>query len=486
VPELRVSEMACPLDSRYYGASPAFFARLKPYVSEDAYIRYQLQVELALAEVLAEYGVAPAGFAEHVARAGAGIEVEHVYAEEERIGHVVRALVNCIRERIPEPLRPYVHLFATSNDITDTATALRLKELVRDVVLPDLAALQAALIRLARLHASTVQIGRTHGMYAEPITFGYFLANYVARIGNRIDAIEAARQNLRGKLSGAVGAYNALRLKFRDAPGIEAALLRKLGLRAVDTHVSTQVVHPEYVTDLVHAQVSAFSVLANLADDVRHLHRSEIAETQERYDEARVGSSTMPHKRNPKNWELVKSLWKEFMPRMTTVYMDQISEHQRDLTNSASSRFVTEFMTAFAYAVMRMTAAVETLEVHEPAMRRNLDATRGETLAEPLYILLSMLGHPDGHTFARRLTTRARETRTPLIELVRAETALAPYLDQLTPEQRQALEDPASYTGLSAERTESVCDHFEVAARQLLDRLDAERRDSERSRRKLA
>jgi len=485
VADLRLADMACPLDARYYGASPAFFARLRPYVSEDAFIRCQLQVELALAEILTEYGVAPAHFADEVARASTSIEVRHVYEEEERIGHVVRALVNCICERIDEPLRPFVHLFATSNDITDTATALRLKELTRDVLLPDLAVLQEALIRLARLHAHTVQIGRTHGKYAEPITFGYFLANYVARIGNRIEAIETARQNLRGKFSGAVGAYNALRLKFRDAPAIEAALLRKLGLRPVDAHVSTQVVHPEYVTDLVHSLVSTFSVMANLADDIRHLHRSEIDETQEIYDEARVGSSTMPHKLNPKNFEFVKSMWKEFMPRMMTVYMDQITEHQRDLTNSASSRFITEFMTAFAYSVTRLISAVKNLGVQERSMRRNFDEASGETLAEPLYILLSLQGHPDGHGYARRLMRKARETGSPLIDLINAEESLRPYLDRLTPDQRRALEHAENYTGLSGERTEVVCDQFETACRQLLDRLDAERRETERPRQKL-
>src|SRR5207247_2411149 len=238
-----------------------------------------------------EYGVAPAHFADEVARASTSIEVSHVYEEEERIGHVVRALVNCIRERIDEPLRPFVHLFATSNDITDTATALRLKELTRDVLLPQ------------------------------------------------------------------------LRLRPADAP------------------VATQVVHPEYVTDLVHALVSTFSVMANLADDIRHLHRSEIDETQEIYDEARVGSSTMPHKLNPKNFEFVKSMWKEFMPRMMTVYMDQISEHQRDLTNSASSRFLAEFFTAFVYSLDRLRDAMKNLDVDNDAMKKNLATTQDEPLA---------------------------------------------------------------------------------------------------------
>lgn len=483
---VRPAEMACPIDSRYYGADEAFMARLRPYVSEDGYIRYQMRVEIALAELLAEHRVAPPAFADEVARACAGFTVEDVYREEARIGHVVRALVNCIRERISEELRPYVHLFATSNDITDTATALRLKELVRDVVLPDLIALEQALAHKARLYASTVQIGRTHGKYAEPITFGYFLANYVARLGNRIAAIEAARQALRGKFSGAVGAYNALALGFRDPVAVEEGLLKKLGLRPVEPAVSTQIVHPEYVADLMHALVSTFSVMANLADDIRHLHRSEIDEAQEIYDETRVGSSTMPHKLNPKNFEFVKSMWKEFMPRMVTVYMDQISEHQRDLTNSASSRFVTEFLTAFAYSVTRLASAIDNLEVREPSLRRNLEDTRGETQAEPLYILLNLHGHPDGHTVARRLVAKARASGEPLLEVVQRDAALAPYLAKMSAEQRRVLEDPANYTGLAAARTEQTVHHWEFECDRLGRMLAAERRDAERPTRKLA
>ena len=118
-------------------------------------------------------------------------------------------------------------------------------------------------------------------------------------------------------------------------------------------------------------------------------------------------------------------------------------------------------------------------------MRRNFDEASGETLAEPLYILLSLQGHPDGHGYARRLMRKARETGAPLIDLINAEESLRPYLDRLTPDQRRALEHAENYTGLSGERTEVVCDQFETACRQLLDRLDAERRETERPRQKL-
>jgi len=475
-------DMACPLDARYYGADEKFFERLKPFVSESAYITYQVRVEVALAQVLAERKIAPESLPEEIEKARTEFTVEDVYKEEAKIGHVVRALVNCIRRHVSEEARPFVHLFATSNDVTDTATALRYKDLTTSVLLPSLLDLQQQLIVIAEKHKATIQIGRTHGKYAEPITFGYFIANYVARLGNRIEFIERARRELRGKLSGAVGAHNALATMFDDPERVEADVLRKIGLRPTDTQVSTQIVHPEYLADLVHGAVSAFSVIANLADDIRHLHRSEIGETQEKYDDARVGSSTMPHKLNPKNFEFVKSMWKEFMPRMMTVYMDQISEHQRDLTNSASSRFLTEFFTAFVYSLERLRDAMKNLDVDKDAMKKNLAATQGETLAEPLYILLSAYGHPDGHAFARKLVRQARASRRSLAELIREDPEIKDFFAkkkvQLDKKQLDALRTPEDYIGSSVGRTEATCKEWSSRATKLRQALESERRGS--------
>jgi len=478
--QLNSFDMACPIDSRYYGADSQFFERLKPYVSEEAYIRYQGQIEIALAEVLVEWGKAPPTLIKEIKEACQKITAKEVYQEEERIGHIVRAFVNCIRNRISEESRPFVHLFATSNDVTDTATTLRFKELTRDILLPDLISLEKVLISLARKHADSIQIGRTHGKHAEPITFGFAMANYVARLGNRLESIDKARKNLRGKFSGAVGGYNALSLIHPNDPEIfEMEILSKLGLKPTDTQISTQIVHPEYITDLVHSVVSTFSVIANLADDIRHLHRSEIAETQEIYSKEQVGSSTMPHKLNPKNFEFVKSMWKAFMPRMMTVYMDQISEHQRDLTNSASGRFVSELFTGFIYSVHRLTAALKRLHVDVEAMQRNLKSTNcEEILAEPLYIVLSLNGHPDGHKATQELIAEARATKTSLAELIWKKEDIRSYLKNLSPEQRLILEQPYKYTGATKQRTTATCDFWEMVCDSIKEALIAETKSS--------
>src|SRR5437773_44739 len=199
-----------PLDFRYYGADKRLFDRLHQYVSEEAYIKYQLKVEATLALTLADRHVCTKEHANEIVRACERVTASEVYAEEQKEHHVVRALVNCIQRKVSPSAQSYVHLFATSNDITDTANALRLKDLTINVILPDLVELVQRLISLVKEYDNVPQIGRTHGKHAEPITFGFALATYVSRLLGRIQSIINSANNLRGKFSGSVGAYNAL------------------------------------------------------------------------------------------------------------------------------------------------------------------------------------------------------------------------------------------------------------------------------------
>ncbi|HOS95195.1 MAG TPA: lyase family protein, partial [Armatimonadota bacterium] len=289
------------------------------------------------------------------------------------------------------------------------------------------------------------------------ITFGFALAEYVSRLGERIEAIQGAAANLRGKISGAVGAYNASSLLIDDPAAFEEEVLAELGLRPA-WH-STQIVAPEHVTDYMHTLTSCFSVLAALADDMRHLQRTEISEVGEAFEASQVGSSTMPHKRNPWNFENVKSLYKAFMPRMVSVYLDQLSEHQRDLTNSATNRFLPETIVGLMNASERLRRIMSRLVVDGEQMRANLELTAGMCLAEPLYILLAAQGHPDAHEAVRRLTLEAERTGRRLWD-VAAESDIGPYLDRMTPAQRAVLQDPALYQGIAALRVDAICDHY--------------------------
>jgi len=444
-----------PLDFRYYLLQEDLFERLSPFVSESARVAYELKVEAAVARALARRGVCSSQVAEEIEAACAQVTPEEVAEEEGRIKHNLRALVNCIRRRVSDSAKPFVHFTLTSFDVIDTATALRMREAAEQVLLPDLLELERNLISLTRREKDTPQIGRTHGQYAVPLTFGFALAEYVSRLGNRLELLRAAARNLRGKISGAVGAYNASALLFSDPETFEREVLAQLGLQP-STH-STQIVEAEYMADFVHDLLTTFGVLANLADDLRHLQRSEIAEVGEAFAPEQVGSSTMPHKRNPETFEHVKSMWKAFAPRIVTTYADQISEHQRDLTNSASQRFVPEMVVALAACVRRLNLVLPRLLVDHDSMRLHLRRAAPLVVAEPLYILLAAVGHPDAHEAVRLLTEKALQTGQGLMEVAREEPSLRPYLERLTPQQKEVLEDPVRYRGIAAQKAESVC-----------------------------
>ncbi|AGB42461.1 adenylosuccinate lyase [Halobacteroides halobius DSM 5150] len=441
-----------PLDHRYSLRDE--FKDYSTYLSEEAKVKYQATVELALVKALAKRGICSQEVATQVEKAVKEITPEEVYKEERKTKHNIRALVNCIQHKVSEEAKPYIHFTTTSFDIVDTANSLRYKEATEELILPTLKELEKLLMEIALREKETVQVGRTHGQHAVPITFGFAIAEYVSRLGNTIQDIEESSKQLKGKIAGAVGAYNASHLFFDQPESFEADVLAELDLEA-STH-STQIVEPEYITNFVHYLTSCFGVIANFSDDMRHLQRSEIGEVGEYFDEDQVGSSTMPHKRNPINYENVKSMWKEFMPRMMTVYQDQISEHQRDLTNSASSRFIPEIIVGLLSSVNRLIRVGEKLVVDHDNMKKNFAQNKELVVAEPLYILLASYGHPDAHEVVRKLTLEAEETGQTLRKLVQTKEELKPYWEQFNQKQRELLVNPEKYIGISVDKTEKI------------------------------
>jgi adenylosuccinate lyase len=318
--------------------------------------------------------------------------------------------------------------------------------------------LERELVAIAEREADTVQIGRTHGQHAVPITFGFAMAEHVARLGERTVALQSAAERLVGKVSGAVGAYNASSLFFDDPMEFEREVLAELGLTP-GSH-STQIVAAEPLCDLIHVLTSVLGVMANLADDMRHLQRTEIAEVGEAFGERQVGSSTMPHKRNPWNFENVKAFFKAFAPRVVTQYLDQLSEHQRDLTNSATNRFLPELVVAVYCCADRLTRVMSRLVVDRESMARNLALSRGLVAAEPLYVILAGLGHPDAHEAVRVLTLESERSGVPLGEVAVADPGLAPWVVLMTPAQRGILTDWRNATGASATKARAVCQEW--------------------------
>jgi adenylosuccinate lyase len=450
-----------PLDHRYRRSNPELFDRLSHYLSEEAAVRYGARVEAALLKAhLRRDGLLSSTRDSHVDRAADRLSPEAVYEEEERTHHNVRALVNVFRELVDDTAKPYVHLGATSVDILDTALAMRIRDVSTQVILPQLIELLERLVALAEREAETPQVGRTHGRHGVPITFGFAVAEYVARLGKSVDRIRELARDLRGKLAGAVGGYNALTLLVDDPTDFERSVLSELELAPAE--YANQIVEPEYLLRLLLELNVAFGIMANLADDLRHLQRTELDEVREGFGSTQVGSSTMPQKRNPWNSEHVKSLWKAFSPRVGSFFADQISEHQRDLTNSASGRFIADFIAGFAHATSRMSRVLEGLYVNRERMRNNLDLTGDMILAEPLYVFLARTDHPNAHEELRRLTLESEQSGEPLAALLRRQPALwqaleAQIRDAGYEDADTFFRHPERYVGECVRKTRSIC-----------------------------
>jgi adenylosuccinate lyase len=277
----------------------------------------------------------------------------------------------------------------------------------------------------------------------------------VSRIGESSERIFSFVKNsaFPGKFSGAVGAYNASSLIFDDPEKFERDLLQSMFVPPAE--IATQIVPPDQLARFLSETVVAAGIMANLADDMRNLQRSEIAEVGEAVSAEQVGSSTMPQKKNPITFENIKSMFKIVSARLGTVYADLISEHQRDLTGSASGRAAVEIVGYTAIMAQRLMKAMAKLTVHRDEMRAKAMAAQSSA-AEAMYIALAAAGHPDAHEAVRILAREAANNGKNLLESAQAEPALRPYLEKLTPRQIECLTLVHTYTGISAEKARAV------------------------------
>ncbi len=442
-----------PLDGRYYDRDIA------QYLSESSRIAYQAYMEAALAQTLAEFGVCTPAIADGIERATRNVKVEDVYKEEQKTKHDIKALVNCIKADVDDAAKPFVHFGATSYDIVASATALQLRDATQKVVMPRLRDLVRTLITLAEEYAQTPQIGRTHGQHAVPITFGFAMAEYVSRLGNTAVALEELCAGLVGKFSGAVGAYNALAIFVDNPLEFEKSVLAKVGLSPAE--YSTQITPPELTVRLIDELAIAAGIMANLAHDMRHLQRSEIGETRERFEAGQTGSSTMAHKRNPWNFENVVSMSKQVIAQSVNANQNLSSEHQRDLTDSASSRFYTISLACVASMAKRLDGIMSKIEVDTDAMQRNLKLSSGAIAAEPLYLLFEKYGHTEAHEKAKDLAHQALETGKTLVEVIAGDPEATEYWQKFTPKEQQIIREPEIYyTGLATQKTRDVIAKF--------------------------
>jgi adenylosuccinate lyase len=443
-----------PLDGRYYDPEIA------RYLSERSRIAYQAHVEAALARTLADFGVCSTDIAREIEAAAAKVTAEAVAKEEQITRHDVKALVNAIKAELSEQAQPYVHFGATSYDIVATALSLQLRDATQALVVPRLKALEKTLLKLTEKYAHTVQIGRTHGQHAVPITFGFAMAEYVSRLGSSIRSLEVLSGKLPGKFSGAVGAYNALSLFVDDPLKFEKTVLEYVGLEPAP--YSTQIIPAEYYVRLLDELSVTAGIMANLSHDMRHLQRSEIAEVREHFEKGQTGSSTMAHKRNPWNFENVISMSKQVTAQIVNANLNISSEHQRDLTDSASARFYGVPLASVAAMAARLNGVMSKIEVDEANMKLNLYASEGAIAAEPLYLLLEKYGHTRAHEASKKLSHKALEAKRPLYEVVAEAKEVAEYFAQFSQAERRILQEPERhYTGLAAKKALAVHAHWQ-------------------------
>jgi adenylosuccinate lyase len=324
-------------------------------------------------------------------------------------------------------------------------------------------ALQKEMIRIALQEKDTRQAGRTHGQHAVPITAGFAMAEFVDRLGEAILRIEKLADELPGSFAGMCGAYNATSLLLPDPLGFEKHVLDEIGVIAA--RISTQIVPPEPTARLFEEIARASGILANMADNYRNLQRTEIAEVGEFFGETQVGSSTSPHKQNPKNWENVKGVWKIIKGRMITIALNEISEHERDLTNSQGMRVDDEIFAFFYMQVKRTTKILGKMHIDREKMLENLYLTGDQILSEAAQLILSDLGYSEAHEKIRVLAKEIRKSgkikeRHALLSMMQVDPELAPYMAKMTDNQLAALSDPRNYIGIAPQKTEEVCSYW--------------------------
>jgi adenylosuccinate lyase len=314
------------------------------------------------------------------------------------------------------------------------------------------------LIRIARQYADTIQVGRTHLLHASPQTFGNAVTEYVVRLGIEIEKLEKEAMKLVGKFSGPVGTYGPSSLIVKNPVRFEKRLLSHLGLPA--GRYSTQKTLQQPFADVFHRLTSIMAIFGDLGDSFRKLQATEVAEVSQAKS-TQGSSSIMAHKVNPIAFENIKSLDKEETGRMIGVYLDLISDHQRDLTNSASGRFHFEIVEFVASATRTLNRILPKLVVDETQMMKNFRMTGDLIISDPLNTLFTYYGHPNAHAYVGTLCDRSRETGVKVYDLLMEDSSVQRYVAQITAKQHRVLKAPERYIGWAARRTRSEADYWE-------------------------
>ena len=354
-----------------------------------------LDVEIAVCEVHAEDGIIPKDALEEI-KSKAAFTVERINEIEKTTDHDVIAFTTNLAENIGEAAR-FVHYGLTSSDVVDTANALLLKESC-DVLLPKIDALLEVLKRRAFEFKDTPQIGRTHGIHAEPTSFGLVWALWYSEFQRNKERLENAKETISvGKISGAVGAFAHL------APETEERVCQKLGIVAAE--VSTQVIQRDRYAEYLCTLAIIASSLEKIALQVRHWQRTEVREAQEKFKTGQKGSSAMPHKRNPILSERICGMARTIRANSIVGLENIALWHERDISHSSAERIVLpDSSSALDYILAKTTSLLDSLVVYPENMMKNLNATRGLVFSGQLLLALTQKGvsREDAYVYTQR------------------------------------------------------------------------------------
>jgi adenylosuccinate lyase len=379
--------------------------------SDENKFRTWLQVEVAASETLAEAGLVPKSAA-RVIKSKGDFDLERIQQIEAEVKHDVIAFTTAVAEKVGPESR-WLHYGLTSNDVVDTAQALLVKQ-ASEVIHADLEAFLEVLKRRAFEFQHAPQIGRTHGVHAEPITFGLKIANWYSEVQRNLERFELAAEQMRvGKLSGAVG--NGAHLD----PEYEEAICERLGLKVAA--ISSQVIQRDRHAFYLATLAVVASTLDKIATEIRHLQRTEVREAEEYFSEKQKGSSAMPHKRNPITCEQISGLARVVRSNAQAALENVALWHERDISHSSVERVILPDSTILIdYLLAKTTNLIDTLLVYPKRMLANLNSTGGLVFSGQLLLDLVQAGvlREDAYRIVQRNAMRAWQDEMPFRELI--------------------------------------------------------------------
>jgi len=390
--------------------------------SDENRFRKWLEIEIAACEALASLGRIPPEALEEI-KSRADFEVDRIREIEEVTRHDVIAFLTAVAEKVGEASK-YIHMGMTSSDVLDTALAVQLKE-AADLIVSRMERLKDAVAKQARKHKYTLMIGRSHGVHAEPITFGLKMALWYAEIERNIERVKRAREsNSVGKISGAVGTFANI------DPRVEEYVCKKMGLKPAK--VSTQIIQRDRHAEFMTALAITASSLDKFATEIRNLQRTEILEVEEMFARGQKGSSAMPHKRNPITCERISGLARIVRGNTLAALENIPLWHERDISHSSVERVILPDSTILIdYMLVKFTEIVENLNVYPERMLENLNRTGGLIFSQRVLLALVDKGllREEAYTLVQRNALKSWRTGEGFKDLILKDPEITRYLN---------------------------------------------------------